>query len=65
MYIHIGKETIIKSNKIIIIIDLEKMCKKKKIEEILRELNLENNIIDISNKNNKSLIIIKEDKIKG
>ena len=66
MYIHIGKETIIPENEIIAILDLEKMLENKKLEEIIKEINLENNIINISEGNNKSLILIKIEKcIKG
>lgn len=66
MYVHIGKEFIIPENEIITILDLEKMLENKNLEDILKELNLENNIINISEGSNKSLILIKkEKKIKG
>ena len=47
MYVHIGKELIIPENEIITILDLEKMLENKNLEDILKELNLENNIINI------------------
>lgn len=66
MYVHIGKELIIPENEIITILDLEKMLENKNLEDILKELNLENNIINISEGSNKSLIIIKKgEKVKG
>lgn len=66
MYVHIGKELIIPENEIITILDLEKMLENKNLEDILKELNLENNIINISKGSNKSLILIKkEEKIQG
>lgn len=66
MYVHIGKELIIPENEIITILDLEKMLENKNLEDILKELNLENNIINISEGSNKSLILIKkEEKIQG
>ena len=66
MYVHIGKELIIPENEIITILDLEKMLEYKNLDEILKELNLENNIINISDGSNKSLILIKkEEKIQG
>ena len=66
MYVHIGKELIIPQSEIITILDLEKILENKKIEEILKELNLEKNIINISEGINKSLIIVEEkNKIKG
>ena len=63
MYVHIGKEIIIPENEIITILDLEKMLENKKLEDILKELNLENNIINISEGINKSLILIKNKEI--
>ena len=66
MYIHIGKEIIVPANEIITILNLEKMLKNKKLEDILKELKIENNIINIAKGNNKSLILLKkEDKLKG
>ena len=66
MYVHIGKELIIPENEIITILDLEKMLENKNLEDILKQLNLENNIINISEGSNKSLILIKkEEKIQG
>lgn len=66
MYVHIGKEFIIPENEIITILNLEKMLEYKKLDDIFNELNLENNVIDISQGNNKSLILVKkQDKIKG
>ena len=66
MYVHIGKELMIPASEIITILDLEKILENRNIEDILKEINLENNIINISEGNNKSLIIIKkEEKIQG
>lgn len=66
MYVHIGKELIILESEIITILNLEKMLENKKLEDICKELNLENNIINISDGSNKSLILIKkENKLKG
>ena len=66
MYVHIGKELIIPENEIITILDLEKMLENKNLDDILKELNLEDNIINISDGSNKSLILIKkEEKIQG
>ncbi len=66
MYVHIGKELIIPSKEIITILDLEKMLKNRTLEEILKELKIENEIINIAKGNNKSLILVKkEEKTKG
>ncbi len=61
MYTHIGKDYIIKSDNIIAILNLEKTDKNNK--EILKNMNIKNNIVDISKNNNKSLIIFEEEKI--
>lgn len=61
MYTHIGKDYIIKSDNIIAIMNLEKTDKNNK--EILKNMNIKNNIVDISKNNNKSLIIFEEEKI--
>lgn len=63
MYVHIGKDNIIKTEKIIAIINLEKMLEYKKLDEILKQYKIEENTINISKDSNKSLIIIKEDNI--
>lgn len=61
MYVHIGKNYVIESKKIITILNLE----DRKLEEIIKELNI-NKIEDISENNNKSLIVYKDKKeIKG
>lgn len=66
MYVHIGKEYIVPSNEIIAILDLEKMLKNKSLEEILKELKLEQNIMNIAEGNHKSLLLLKkEETIRG
>ena len=64
MYVHIGKDVVINSDNIITILDIEALEKKKKIEEVLQNLKISGNIIDVSEGNKKSLIILeKNDKI--
>lgn len=66
MYVHIGKEYIVSSNEIIAILDIEKMLKDKSLQEILKELKLEQNIINIAEGNHKSLLLLKkEETIRG
>ena len=60
MYVKIKKELIIPQSEIITILNLEKILENKKEEDILKELNLEKNIINISEGINKSLIIVEE-----
>ena len=66
MYVHIGKEVVINSDNIISILDIESLEKKKKLENVLQNLKISDNIIDISDNNRKSLIILeKNNKIIG
>ena len=66
MYVHIGKDVVINSNNIISILDIESLEKNKKLENILQNLRISDNIIDVSDKNKKSLIILeKNNKIIG
>ena len=66
MYVHIGKDVVINSNNIISILDIESLEKKKKLENVLQNLKISDNIIDISDNNKKYLIILeKNNKIIG
>ena len=66
MYVHIGKDVVINSDDIITILDIESLEKKKNLEEVLQNLKISDNIIDVSEGNKKSLIILeKNDKIFG
>lgn len=60
MYVHIGKDLVINSDNIIAILDIESLEKKKKLEEVLQNLKISDKIIDVSEENKKSLIIIKK-----
>ena len=60
MYVHIGKDVVINSDNIISILDIEALEKKKNLEEVLQNLKISDKIIDVSEKNKKSLIIIKK-----
>ena len=57
MYVHLGKDAVIKTEDIIIILDIESLVKKKKLEEVLQNLKISDKIIDVSEGNRKSLII--------
>ena len=66
MYAHIGKDIVIYSNNIISILDIESLEKNKKLENVLQNLKISDNIIDVSDNNKKSLIILeKNNKIIG
>ena len=60
MYVHIGKDVVINSDNIITILDIEALEKKKKIEKVLQNLKISDKIIDVSDNNKKSLIILKK-----
>lgn len=60
MYVHIGKDVIINSENIIAILDIETLEEKNSLENICQNLKISDNIIDVSDGNKKSLIIIKK-----
>ena len=60
MYVHIGKDIVINSEKIISILDIESLEKKKNLEEVLQNLKISDNIIDVSDNNRKSLLILEK-----
>lgn len=62
MYLHIGKDKLIDDNNIIAILNIETLKEKENIENICKNMNFSDNIIDVSDGNKKSLIIIKERK---
>ena len=66
MYVHIGKDTVINFNDVIAILNIEALKKQKKFEEVLQNLKISDDIIDVSEENRKSLIIInKNNKLLG
>ena len=66
MYVHIGKDMVIESENIIASLEVESLIKKKNLEEVLQNLKISDNIIDVSEENKKSLIIVsKENKNTG
>ena len=59
MYVHIGKDVVINSENIIAILDISSLGKNKNnLEEVLQKLKISDNIIDVSDENKKSLIIL-------
>ena len=62
MYLHIEKDKLIDDNNIIAILNIETLKEKENIENICKNMNFSDNIIDVSDGNKKSLIIIKEKK---
>jgi hypothetical protein len=62
VYLHIGKDKLIDDNNIIAILNIETLKEKENVENICKNMNFSDNIIDVSDGNKKSLIIIKEKK---
>ena len=60
MYLHIGKDKLIDDNNIIAILNIETLKEKENIENICKNMNFSDNIIDVSDGNKKSLIITVE-----
>lgn len=59
MYVHIGKDVVINSENIIAILDISSLEKNKNnLKEILQKIKISDNIIDVSDENKKSLIIL-------
>ena len=62
MYLHIGKEYIVDTKKIIGIFNIEEL-NNKEFEQMYEKI--KNNLIDISEGNKKTIILINDKKIKG
>ena len=62
MYLHIGKDKLIDDNNIIAILNIETLKEKENVENICKNMNFSDNIIDVSDGNKKSLINIKKKK---
>ena len=60
MYVHIGNDTVINSEEIIAILDIKSLEKKDSLENVCKNINISDKIIDVSEKNKKSLIITVE-----
>ena len=51
MYVHIGKDVVVKTENIIGIFDIEKLEKKNSLENVCKNINISDKIIDVSEKN--------------
>jgi len=66
MFLHIGKDKVIEKKDLICIFDIESLEFNDKINNIIEKLEQEKNIIDISDNNRKTLILVNENNnIKG
>ena len=65
MFVHIGNNIIINSNTILGIYNIDSLKENNKYQEIIDDLIGKDNITDISNNKQKSLIIVKDEIIKG
>jgi len=60
MFLHIGKDKVIEKKDLICILDIESLKINDKINDIIEKLEQEKNIIDISDNNRKTLVLVKE-----
>ena len=58
MYVHIGNDTVINSEEIIAILDIKSLEKKDSLENVCKNLKISDNIIDVSEENKKTLIVM-------
>ncbi|MCI9017032.1 MAG: DUF370 domain-containing protein [Clostridia bacterium] len=65
MYLHIGNDNIIKKNEIIGIFNYEKLKEDKIFKKFLEKIELKEKIKNISEGNEKTIIIVKNEKIKA
>ena len=63
MFLHIGKDKVIEKKDLICILDIESLKNNDKINNIIEKLEQEKNIIDISENNRKTLVLVKENNI--
>lgn len=63
MYLHIGKDYVINENNIIGIFNIETISKSKEYKNFYESI--KKDIIDISDENQKTLILVKDKNIKG
>ncbi len=62
MYLHIGNDIILKNENILFILDYKNLKEDKVFKDFFEKID-KKNIIDVSNKEPKSLIITKENEI--
>ena len=62
MYVHIGKDTVINSDHILAIFDVKTLEKKNSLENICKNLKISDKIVDVSEENKKSFILIEKSK---
>ena len=60
MFLHIGKDKVIEKKDLICILDIESLKINDKINNIIKKLEKEKKIEDISDNNKKTLILLKE-----
>lgn len=60
MYLHIGKEIILKKSEVIGIFNIESINETKEYEAIIEKLKTENRLKDISNEEPKTLVLYKK-----
>lgn len=59
MYLHIGKDIVINQKDIVFILNFNSIEENKENEKLLKEIKKKENIIDISNGIQKTIILVK------
>lgn len=57
MYVHIGKESVINSNNILVILNIRALTKKNDLKDICKNIGISDNIIDVAEDKKKTLIL--------
>jgi len=60
MFLHIGKDLVVHQKDLIAILTIESIQNKKSFEDVCKSLNIRDKIIDVSDQNMKSLILVQE-----
>ena len=63
MYVHIGKESVITSDNILVILDIRALTRKNDLKDICKNIGISDNIIDVAEDKKKTLILCEKNSI--
>lgn len=63
MYVHIGKESVINSDNILVILDIRALTRKNDLKDICKNIGISDNIIDVAEDKKKTLILYEKNSI--